>query len=126
MTKIYTRTGDDGTTGLIGGKRLPKDAPRIEAYGSVDELNALIGVVRSYDLPDRVDSLLRDIQDELFTVGADLALPDQADRERRGFPARPRRPSRRSKKQSMSSRRSTNRCANSFSPAAPVPELSCT
>ena len=86
MTKIYTRTGDDGTTGLIGGKRLPKDAPRIEAYGSVDELNALIGVVRSYDLPDRVDSVLRDIQDELFTVGADLALPDQADRERRGVP----------------------------------------
>jgi len=86
LTKIYTRTGDDGTTGLIGGKRLPKDAPRIEAYGSVDELNALIGVVRSYDLTDRVDSVLRDIQDELFTVGADLALPDQADRERRGVP----------------------------------------
>jgi cob(I)alamin adenosyltransferase len=86
LPKIYTRTGDDGTTGLIGGKRLSKDAPRIQAYGSIDELNALIGVVRSHDLPERVDAVLRGIQDELFTVGAHLALPEGADMQRWRIP----------------------------------------
>lgn len=87
MTRIYTRTGDDGTAGLIGGSRISKDAPRIEAYGSVDELNALLGVVRSYDLPEHVDRILRRIQDELFILGANLALPENGNRTEWGVPA---------------------------------------
>lgn len=80
MVRIYTRTGDDGTTGLIGGKRVSKDHLRIEAYGSVDELNALLGVVQSYSLPKRVERILQRIQDDLFTIGADLAVPAGVDR----------------------------------------------
>jgi cob(I)alamin adenosyltransferase len=87
--KIYTKTGDDGTTGLIGGMRVPKDSPRIEAYGSVDELNAVLGVVRSYSLPGHLDKILERIQDELFIVGADLALPQEANRAEWGIPALP-------------------------------------
>jgi len=87
VTRIYTRTGDDGTAGLIGGSRISKDAPRIEAYGSVDELNALLGVVRSYDLPEHVDRILRRIQDELFILGANLALPENGNRTEWGVPA---------------------------------------
>ncbi len=79
MTKIYTRTGDDGTTGLIGGRRVAKDSLRIDAYGTVDELNAVLGVTRSYTLPERVDQILQAIQDELFMVGALLALPEGDD-----------------------------------------------
>ena len=86
MVRIYTRTGDDGTTGLIGGKRVSKDHLRIEAYGSVDELNALLGVVRSYSLPEPVESILQRLQDDLFTVGAILALPAGASRERYNVP----------------------------------------
>lgn len=79
--KIYTRTGDSGETGLLGGKRVPKDHPRIEAVGAVDELNAQIGVVRSQIAPDSVtlaeiSSLLGDIQHQLFDCGAELASPD--------------------------------------------------
>lgn len=77
--KIYTRTGDQGTTGLFGGGRVPKDHVRIEAYGAVDEVNALIGVVRSRckedDRLDGLDEILRGIQSELFVLGADLATP---------------------------------------------------
>jgi cob(I)alamin adenosyltransferase len=76
MTRIYTRSGDDGTTGLIGGRRVFKDSLRIEAYGAVDELNAIIGVVRSYVLPARVESALRRVQDDLFIIGAELAVPE--------------------------------------------------
>ena len=75
MAGIYTGTGDDGTTGLIGGKRVSKDSPYIEAGGSLDELSALLGVVRSYELPDRVDTVLRRIQSQLFLIGAELATP---------------------------------------------------
>lgn len=72
-TKIYTKTGDDGTTGLFGGARLPKDHIRIEAYGTVDELNAVIGWLMS-TVPDKqIDHLLQTIQSRLFTVGANLA-----------------------------------------------------
>lgn len=74
MARIYTRGGDDGLTGLIGGKRVPKDSPRVEACGSIDELNALLGVVRSWPLPPEVDRVLDEIQDDLFTVGAHLAV----------------------------------------------------
>jgi cob(I)alamin adenosyltransferase len=74
--KIYTKTGDTGETGLFGGPRVPKDAPRIEAYGTVDELNALLGLARCETLPPDVDALLARIQNELFDVGAELATPD--------------------------------------------------
>lgn len=80
MARIYTRAGDDGTTGLIGGKRVSKDTPRIEACGSVDELNAMIGVVRSHALPERVDKALQRVQEDLFAIGASLAAPEDAGR----------------------------------------------
>jgi cob(I)alamin adenosyltransferase len=73
--KIYTKTGDDGTTGLFGGERVAKDAPRIESYGIVDELNSLLGVVRTHRLRVEDDDLLGTIQEDLFVLGADLATP---------------------------------------------------
>jgi cob(I)alamin adenosyltransferase len=75
--KIYTKTGDDGTTGLFGGERVPKDHLRIEAYGTVDELNSMIGLVRTALASDsRLDRPLLDIQQMLFVLGADLATPN--------------------------------------------------
>lgn len=74
--KIYTKTGDDGETGLYGGGRVSKDDARIEAYGTVDELNALLGLARTEPLPAQIDQLLRQIQNELFDVGAELATRD--------------------------------------------------
>lgn len=75
-TRIYTKTGDDGTTGLFGGERVMKDASRIEAYGTVDELNSLLGLARSFgDLAPRHDGILGTIQEQLFVLGADLATP---------------------------------------------------
>lgn len=73
MSKIYTKTGDNGTTGLIGGERISKGELRIEAYGSVDELNSWIGLLRdvSENMERRV--VLKEIQDRLFTIGAELA-----------------------------------------------------
>jgi cob(I)alamin adenosyltransferase len=73
--KIYTRTGDDGETGLFGGGRVAKDALRVEAYGAVDELNAALGLARAGGLPDAVDSVVGRVQEELFVLGADLATP---------------------------------------------------
>jgi cob(I)alamin adenosyltransferase len=77
--KIYTKTGDAGQTGLYGGGRVRKDAPRIEAYGTVDELNAVLGVVRAEALPADIDALLARIQHDLFAVGAELATVNPAD-----------------------------------------------
>lgn len=74
--KIYTRTGDEGSTGLFGGPRVSKDDDRIEAYGTVDELNAAIGTARSAGRDRQVDSQLAQIQSELFSIGAELATPD--------------------------------------------------
>lgn len=74
---IYTGTGDDGETGLFGNKRVPKGDLRIDAYGTVDELNALLGMARTEALPQELDQRLGKIQDTLFEVGADLAAPDQ-------------------------------------------------
>ncbi|MDW8108015.1 MAG: cob(I)yrinic acid a,c-diamide adenosyltransferase [Armatimonadota bacterium] len=76
--RIYTRTGDTGETGLIGGQRVPKDDPRVEAYGTVDELNTTLGLARCYlhDMPD-LDELLERIQNELFDIGAELASPPE-------------------------------------------------
>jgi cob(I)alamin adenosyltransferase len=73
--KIYTRTGDAGDTSLFGGQRVPKDALRIEAYGTVDELNSLIGIVRAENTHPEIDGILGRIQGELFDLGADLATP---------------------------------------------------
>ena len=73
--KIYTRTGDDGTTGLYGGARTRKDDPRVEAYGTVDETNAAIGLARAAGLPREVDDVLAKTQSALFDVGAALATP---------------------------------------------------
>ncbi len=85
MARIYTRTGDDGTTGLIGGKRVSKDSQTIEACGSLDELNALLGVVRSHALPDGIDGILQRIQDRLFTISAELATPGGVEPRNRGL-----------------------------------------
>jgi cob(I)alamin adenosyltransferase len=78
--KIYTKTGDRGETGLYGGGRVRKDAPRIEAYGTVDELNAVLGMARAEPLPAEIDGLLARVQNELFDVGAELATLDPAAR----------------------------------------------
>lgn len=76
LNKIYTRTGDKGSTGLASGARVSKSDPRVEAYGSVDELNAVIGVARLHaGQNDRIDAMLGRIQNELFDLGADLATP---------------------------------------------------
>ena len=74
--KIYTKTGDDGDTGLFGGGRVPKDHPRVSAYGEIDELNAVIGVARSVDVMPRIDEVLAPVQRDLFSLGALLATPD--------------------------------------------------
>jgi cob(I)alamin adenosyltransferase len=76
--KIYTKTGDEGLTGLFGGPRVRKDDVRIEAYGTVDELNAAIGLARCQPLPPAIDECLLRVQSELFSVGAELATPDPA------------------------------------------------
>lgn len=73
--KIYTRTGDRGDTSLFGGQRVPKDALRIEAYGTVDELNSVLGIARADNAEPALDATLERIQDELFVLGADLATP---------------------------------------------------
>lgn len=75
--KIYTRTGDEGTTGLFGGGRVPKTHPRVEAYGDVDELSATIGLARAIELMPRVDEVLVPLQRDLFAIGALLATPDR-------------------------------------------------
>lgn len=74
--KIYTKTGDEGQTGLFGGARVSKDDPRVEAYGDVDELNASLGVARSVETMPRIDEVLVPIQRDLFSIGALLATPD--------------------------------------------------
>ena len=76
LNKIYTRTGDDGTTGLADGSRRPKDDPRLVVIGSVDETNAAIGLVRLYSAGEHdFDTLLARLQNDLFDLGADLATP---------------------------------------------------
>ena len=73
MAKIYTRTGDQGETGLVGGARVSKDSVRVQAYGSVDEVNSVLGVARSLLSDKELDVLLAELQADLFVVGADLA-----------------------------------------------------
>jgi cob(I)alamin adenosyltransferase len=75
LSKIYTRTGDDGTTGLGDGSRVDKDSPRVEAYGTVDELNSIIGMVLAYDLPEAVRDCLVNVQHDLFDLGGEFSVP---------------------------------------------------
>ena len=83
ITKVYTRTGDQGSTRLVGGRAVAKNHVRVGAYGSVDELNAIVGIVRTFnrrseaarDAIDRLDGMLHRIQNDLFDVGAELATP---------------------------------------------------
>ena len=79
LSKIYTRTGDDGTTGLGDGSRTPKDSARVEAYGTVDEANSAIGVVLACDsVPVAVRDCLVDVQHDLFELGGELCIPGHA------------------------------------------------
>ena len=87
INHVYTRTGDKGKTGLVGGARVAKDHARIEAYGTVDELNATVGMVRAALARSKakkaLDGILARVQNELFDLGAELATPD-AERRKRG------------------------------------------
>ncbi len=83
LDRIYTRTGDEGMTGLGGGRRVPKDSPRVAAYGTVDELNSSIGVALALGLTDRLATELKTIQNELFDLGSDLCWPEDDDRRSR-------------------------------------------
>ncbi len=84
ITRVYTRTGDDGATGLVGGERVPKDSDRVEAYGAVDELNAVVGLVRAWneqgkgqrEMHRKLDETLQEIQQTLFDLGSELATPE--------------------------------------------------
>jgi cob(I)alamin adenosyltransferase len=90
ITRVYTRLGDQGETALVGGKRVPKDSPRIVAYGTVDELNAVVGLVRVFNAqrirsrgPSRkrhawLDATLQKVQNQLFDLGSELATPPEA------------------------------------------------
>jgi cob(I)alamin adenosyltransferase len=86
ITRVYTRAGDGGETALVGGRRVAKDAPRIEAYGTIDELNAVIGLARVFNAEQLkkgkdyrwLDEVLRRLQNELFDLGSELATPEDA------------------------------------------------
>ena len=87
ITRVYTRTGDHGETALVGGRRVPKDSPRIAAYGTIDELNAIVGLARVFN-EERLaegehhrwlDGVLRGIQSRLFDLGSELATPPDAE-----------------------------------------------
>ncbi|MCA1965729.1 MAG: cob(I)yrinic acid a,c-diamide adenosyltransferase [Flavobacterium sp.] len=84
--KVYTKTGDSGTTALFGGTRVPKHHIRIESYGTVDELNSHIGLIRDQDMSDLYKKVLIEVQDRLFTVGAILATPPEKETLKNGQP----------------------------------------
>jgi cob(I)alamin adenosyltransferase len=85
ITRVYTRRGDDGTTGLGGGQRVPKDALRVRAYGTVDELNSALGVALAHPLTPRAVEVLSPIQNALFHLGSDLCFVEE-DKARRPVP----------------------------------------
>lgn len=78
LSKIYTRTGDAGTTGLADGSRVAKDSPRIAALGELDELNSVIGLLLTEELPEEIRRLLTGIQHDLFDLGGEMAIPGSA------------------------------------------------
>ncbi len=78
LSRIYTRTGDDGSTGLGDGTRVPKDAARVNAYGTVDEANSALGVLLAVPLPEPVRALLTTVQHQLFDLGGELCIPGHA------------------------------------------------
>lgn len=78
MARIYTRTGDKGETGLVGGGRISKDSLRVRAYGDVDELNSVLGLVRAFSKDDEIGAILEGLQKDLFSVGANLASLQQS------------------------------------------------
>jgi cob(I)alamin adenosyltransferase len=82
--KVYTKTGDTGTTSLFGGTRVPKDHIRIESYGTVDELNSYIGLIRDQEMNTHYKEILAEIQDRLFTIGAILATPPEKEVKKNG------------------------------------------
>lgn len=84
--KVYTKTGDTGTTALFGGTRVPKHHIRIESYGTVDELNSHIGLIRDQDMSELYKNVLIEVQDRLFTVGAILATPPEKETLKNGQP----------------------------------------
>ncbi|HWR94139.1 MAG TPA: cob(I)yrinic acid a,c-diamide adenosyltransferase [Flavobacterium sp.] len=84
--KVYTKTGDNGTTALFGGTRVPKDHIRIESYGTIDELNSHIGLIRDQEINQQYKNVLIEIQDRLFTVGAILATPPEKEILKNGEP----------------------------------------
>ena len=87
ISKVYTKTGDGGETSLVGGKRVSKASPRVDAYGDVDELNSTLGVARAHLTDSEIDEVLGLVQNDLFTLGADLASPPDIEvpRIREGF-----------------------------------------
>jgi cob(I)alamin adenosyltransferase len=78
LSKIYTRSGDDGTTGLGDGSRVKKTERRIEAIGTVDELNSLLGLLLAHQMPDEIRVILTDVQHELFDLGGELSIPGRS------------------------------------------------
>ena len=86
INRVYTRAGDAGETALVGGRRVPKDSPRIEAYGTIDELNSIVGLARAFNVPQlkrgkkyrQLDEMLRRLQNELFDLGSELATPRES------------------------------------------------
>jgi cob(I)alamin adenosyltransferase len=78
LSKIYTRTGDDGSTGLGDGSRVRKDSARVSAYGTVDELNSVLGMLLSHDVPDAMREALTQVQHDLFDLGGELCIPGMA------------------------------------------------
>lgn len=86
ITRVYTRTGDDGSTGLGGGQRVAKDSGRIEAYGTVDEVNCLLGAARAEQVDESLEPVLAAIQNELFHLGSDLCVLE-GDKQRMAVPA---------------------------------------
>lgn len=85
ITRVYTRSGDQGDTALVGGRRVPKDDTRIEAYGTIDELNSVVGLARVFNerapqnaARDRLEEILKRLQNELFDLGSELATPADA------------------------------------------------
>ena len=87
LSRIYTRTGDDGTTGLGDGTRLPKHHLRIASYGTVDELSSVLGLALAHEVPEEFRPRLKQIQNDLFDLGADLAVPGKEDDKLRVLPS---------------------------------------